>query len=98
MKNKETEIYVNEKTAQRIELFDGKGEYAEVHIDFFDDICQCWCVDAWKTPIDDEEGCVVAEIYLDGTINWNEPTAKNDSLINEAIKEFFKEKLTPDYA
>lgn len=25
-KNKETEIYVNEKTAQRIELFDGNGE------------------------------------------------------------------------
>lgn len=38
------------------------GIYSEVKIDHFDDVDNVWCVDAWKTSDDDEEGEVIAKI------------------------------------
>lgn len=37
-------------------------DYREVRIDHYDQITDEWCVDAWLTDNEDEEGIVVARI------------------------------------
>lgn len=41
------------------------GMFSEVRIDYYDDIQNVWCVDAWKTSDDNEEGEVIAKINAD---------------------------------
>ena len=63
--------------------------YSEVRIDHFDDIKKEWCVDAWQTSDDNEEGVVVARICeLTGNIRWIVPEAQYDPNVQEAIKDY----------
>lgn len=40
--------------------------YSEVRIDYFDQDANFWCVDAWKSDNDDEEGKCVGIIHPSG--------------------------------
>lgn len=66
--------------------------YTEVRINFYDDIDECWSVDAWKTSNPNEEGQVVAKIYDDTSVVWTVPDAKTDPLVTESISQFLQEE------
>ena len=62
-------------------------DYAEVRCDFYDDIEGYWCVDAWRTNDDDEEGEVVAHVYDDGSVVWLNNNAKKSHYVQMVIKD-----------
>ena len=70
-------------------------QFSEVRINHFDDIEGCWCVDAWKTDDDNEEGVVVAKIYekspIEFKVVWCDENLKNNPQINEEIDAFIHE-------
>lgn len=61
--------------------------YKEVKNGFFNDDKGCLTVDAWRTNDDSEEGCVVAEVYGDGTVKILHGDAYHSLAVLEAIKE-----------
>ncbi len=66
--------------------------YAEVRIDFFDEIRKKWTVDAWYTNNSYEEGQVIAKIdAVTGTVEYLEPIAKDDPYVRETINDFLKD-------
>lgn len=65
-----------------------ESKYSEVRINHFDDIESCWCVDAWQTPDDNEEGRVVAKIKDNGDIVWLDKDAETDPYVREEIETF----------
>ena len=71
-------------------------KYSEVRIDFYDDINEHWCVDAWTTDDDNEEGKVVATIDDKGNITWLDKDAENDQIVAEEIAVFLKEEINAE--
>lgn len=65
--------------------------WSEATCDYFDDFDNVWCVDAWKTADDNEEGEVVATITEDGEVTYKNPNAKNCLVVQDCINEFLKE-------
>lgn len=62
--------------------------YSEVRINHFDDVRNVWCVDAWKTADDMEEGVVVATISPEGEVTYNVPEAADCPEVTEEIEIF----------
>jgi hypothetical protein len=67
-----------------------KSKWAEIRCDFFDEIDQKWCVDAWKTNSDNEEGKVIAKISLDKSIEYLDKDAETDKYAQEIIQNKIK--------
>lgn len=68
------------------------ANFSEVRCDYFDEASNWWCVDAWRTDDNNEEGVVVAHINPDTfEVDYVLPWYKEDSLIHETIKEKLKE-------
>jgi hypothetical protein len=69
--------------------------YAEIKHDYFDDYNQCWVIDAWRTPDDDEDGVAPIEVYLDGSLKIRDEIAFGFAIcelnIIEAIEEVLNE-------
>lgn len=63
------------------------SKWADIENNFYDDIEGCWCIDAWKTNLDDEEGEIIAKIYDDGSIEYLDEEAKTDEFAQEMIEE-----------
>ena len=61
-------------------------DYVEVRCNFYNDIKGCWCVDAWMTDNDNEEGKVVAEIYDNGGVVYIDVNAMKSPNVQEVIK------------
>lgn len=68
-----------------------ESDYAEVRIDFYDEIDNVWCVDAWKSSNDNEEGKVVAKISDKGKVTYLDRDAERDPLVRETIENFLKD-------
>lgn len=69
----------------------GRETYSEVCCDYINDE-NFWCVDAWKTGDDDEEGKVVAVIHEKyGDVFYIEPEASFSPKAQEVIKSFVNE-------
>ena len=69
----------------------GRETYSEVCCDYINDE-NFWCVDAWKTGDDDEEGKVVAVIHEKyGDVFYIEPEAMFSPKAQEVIKSFVNE-------
>lgn len=75
------------------EMFGANNEYSEVRIDFFDENENVWCVDAWKTNDQNEEGTVVAKITEDGSVLWTSEDDMDNATLNEYIDDFIKNTL-----
>ena len=60
--------------------------FAEVRCDFFDEVNGVWYVDGWFTANDNEEGIVVAKIYVrDFTIVYTDDEYRWDKYVQEVI-------------
>ena len=60
--------------------------YSEVRCDFYDDLYHCWCIDAWRTSNDNEEGKVVAKVDgTTGNVTYLEDDARYDFQVQERI-------------
>lgn len=64
-------------------------KFKEVRNDFFDDLNNVICIDAWTTDVDDdEEGMVVATINPNTfEVIYLNDDAKRSALVHEIIKE-----------
>ena len=62
-------------------------DYAEVRCDFYDNVNGYWCVDAWRTSDDNEEGKVVAHIYDNGSVVYLDEESKQSAYAKAIIKE-----------
>lgn len=70
------------------------NQFCEVRWDYFDDLDGVWCIDAWKTPDDDEGGFVVAKINPDTLeVTYNDREYAKDKLVKEAVASKLKEIL-----
>ena len=64
-----------------------KEFYSEVKCDYNNDEGY-WCVDAWRTGDDNEEGKVIAAIHeTAGDVFYCEPEARISPMAQEVIKE-----------
>ena len=64
-----------------------KEFYSEVKCDYNNDEGY-WCVDAWRTGNDNEEGKVIAAIHeTAGDVFYCEPEARISPMAQEVIKE-----------
>jgi hypothetical protein len=63
------------------------SKWTEIRNDFYDEEENCWCIDAWKTPDDNEEGSVIAKVYDNGEVVYLDEDAKVDYLAQEVIQE-----------
>lgn len=74
-----------------------KGErnriYTEIKHDYFDDYNNCWTIDAWRTPDDDEDGVAPIEVYLDGSLKIRDENAFYDAMLDFGIVEAIEETL-----
>lgn len=68
------------------------SKWAEIRCDFFDDEEEKWCVDAWLTDDDNEEGTIIAKIDLaTKTIEYLDTDARYDEYAQEVIKEMLED-------
>ena len=82
-------FYVQKNTLKQ--FIKDMEDYAEVRCDFYDDIDGYWCVDAWRTNDNDEEGEVVAHVYNDGSVVYLDKEAKQSAYVKAIIKECLME-------
>lgn len=66
-----------------------QSRFAEVEVNHYDDIERVFCVDAWETDDDNEEGKVIARINLKGEILWEDESAKDDVFVKHTLDQFF---------
>lgn len=59
--------------------------WSEIRCDYYDDIERKWCVDAWETPNDNEEGVTIAKIDDNGNVEYLDPEAQYDEYAQEEI-------------
>lgn len=64
-----------------------KSKYSIIKSSFFDEHNKVWCIDAWLGEEPEEEGKVIAEVSLDGTVKYNDIEAITDIKAQEVIKE-----------
>ena len=62
-------------------------KWSEIRNDFYDEIKECTCIDAWETASDNEGGIVIARVYDDGTVEYIDPDAMTDKEAQAAIRE-----------
>lgn len=65
------------------------GKWKEIRNNNFDEYEECYTVDAWLTNNENEEGKVIAKIFVDGekgTVYLDE-VAKTDSYAQEIIDD-----------
>ena len=72
-----------------------KREIHEVRCDFYDDVLGGWAVDCWFDDDDNSEGQVVAYVFDDGSMSWQDPQYKGDALIMSEVKMFLEQDLLP---
>lgn len=61
--------------------------YSEVRYDFYDDIAGVYCIDAWITDDENEEGMVVATFNPEnGEVEYFNEYAKIDEKVADAIQ------------
>ena len=65
--------------------------YSEVRIDYFDHDANFWCVDAWKSDNDDEEGKCVGIIHPSGDYYIFDHKAMFCENVIDAVNEKVKE-------
>ena len=63
------------------------SKWKEIRNDYFDEDQKCVNIDAWLTDDDDEEGKVIAKVYVDGEIGtiYFDEDAKLDLEAQESI-------------
>lgn len=62
--------------------------YKEVICNFFDEERKVWCVEAWTSPEQEDNGCVIAEIDGEsGNVYYSCEAAKSSPLAQEVIRE-----------
>ncbi len=81
------------KTWYRQYTGERNGVYTEVKHDYFDDYNECWTIDAWRTPDDDEEGVAPIEVYLDGSLKVRDENAFYYAILDFGIVEAIEETL-----
>ena len=67
-----------------------RESYAEVKCDYNNGE-GFWCVDAWRTGNDDEEGRVIAVVHDSGDVFYIEPEGRFSPLAQEVINAKVKE-------
>ncbi len=68
------------------------SKYADVQCNYYNDIEQKYCVDAWYTDDGDEEGEVIAKIDLaTQEVEYLDPDAEHDEFAQEVINEMLHE-------
>lgn len=74
--------------------------YTEVRIDYFDQDANFWCVDAWKSDNDDEEGKCVGIIHPSGDyyiFDYKAMFCENViDAVNEKVREIKESQTTYD--
>lgn len=77
-----------------------KNKYKEIRINHFDEVKNAWCIDAWKTSDDNEEGEVIGHIYMDKDdefggksifLELSYPEDRFNNFVNEEITAFIKD-------
>lgn len=63
-----------------------KNPFIEIRNDFYDEDNNCYCIDAWKTNNQSEEGKVVARVYKD-KVEFTHPNYK----LHEELKDIIEE-------
>lgn len=69
-----------------------KRKWQQVNNHFFDEREQAYYIDAWKTNNPEEEGRVIAKVFKDKVVYFNE-NAKVDFVVQECISECKEEFL-----
>lgn len=64
--------------------------FAEIRYNNFDTIENCYTIDAWCTDDDNEEGVVVAKVFLDKTVEFVSEDSKYHADVLLAIEECLK--------
>jgi hypothetical protein len=67
--------------------------YTEIKHDYFDEERECWVIDAWRTPDDEEEGVAPIEVYLDGSLKIRDENAFYTAIVDFGIAEALEEVL-----
>lgn len=68
------------------------NKWTEVKCDYMDDSDMFWCVDAWQTNNENEEGRVIAHIDdLTARVTYDDPDARIDPLAKEIIAQKIEE-------
>ena len=75
-----------------------ENKYSEIRINYFDDAKNAWCIDAWKTCDDNEEGEVIGHIHIDKdnkpmVLELRYPEDKFNILVNEEITAFINDLI-----
>lgn len=70
-----------------------KPFYKEVRHDYFDTDNNCWVIDAWRTPGDNEQGVAPIEVYLNGSLKIREKNAFGFAICDLTIIEAIEETL-----
>jgi len=65
------------------------SKWKEIRNDYFDEDEQCVYIDAWLTDDDNEEGKVIAKVYVDGEIGtvYLDKDAEFDFEAQESIEK-----------
>ena len=86
-----THIEAKTKREQRaddyIHVFKNENIWAEIKADHTDEETGITYVDAWTSPDDDEDGCVIATIDDKGFTTYIDERAKTDKYAQEIIQE-----------
>lgn len=68
-------------------------KFAEVRNDYFNDEEKCFYIDAWTTKNPNEEGIVVAKVYLSGEVEYTSSDYENiEEVVNSVEKAVEKTK------
>jgi hypothetical protein len=67
-------------------------EYAEIRANHYDDIEQCFFIDAWETDNDAEEGIVIAKVYAD-KVEYLVDDARKNQDVQALIPELTKQAI-----
>ena len=74
------------------------SRWSEIRDDFFDEEERCVYIDAWRTDNDDEEGDVIAKVYVDTPkVEYLDERARTDAYAQEVIDEVKREILNGMY-
>ena len=72
----------------KTKIFNKRNKWKEIRNNFFDEEERCISIDGWKTKNNNEEGKVIAKVYVDTKkIEYIDETAKLDKYAQEIIEE-----------
>lgn len=64
-----------------------KRMFKEVRNGFYDEIQGCYCIDAWRTGSQSEEGVIVAKVYSKDRVEYTRPNYESLEEVKEAVEE-----------